>query len=173
MPDRRTRRGKRDLALLQLLGSAGSAPRRGRRPADQRRRRTPTVEHPRLRAAIGHSTSWWVTVRYGKRGRTRVIPLDQDALSAITARVKVRPVAATEQLLLSLPRTGQPPRALSTRDIARIVARHAANAGLPGDRRSPHVYADLWVMPTRRGDFYRALALLPMSSISRVALRTA
>lgn len=46
--------------------------------------------------------------------------------------------AATEHLLLSLPRTGQPPRALSTRDIARIVGRYAAAAGLPEDRRSPH-----------------------------------
>ena len=139
MPDRRTRQGKRDLALLQLLGSAGL----GRAEAagllitdvDERRR----AGDPRLRQAIAHSTSWWVTVRYGKRGRTRAIPLDEDALSAITAWVKVRPVAASEQLLLSLPRTGHPPRALTTRDIARIVARHAANAGLPEDRRSPHV----------------------------------
>src|SRR5450755_960250 len=102
---------------------------------DERRR----SGDPRLRQAIARSTSWWVTVRYGKRGRTRAIPLDEDTLSAITAWVKIRPVAATEHLLLSLPRTGQPPRALSTRDIAGIIARHAANAGLPEDRRSPHV----------------------------------
>jgi site-specific recombinase XerD len=139
MPDRRTRQGKRDLALLQLLGSAGL--RRAEvaglliTDVDERRR----AGDPRLRQAIAHSTSWRVTVRYGKRGRTRAIPLNEDALSAITAWVKVRPVAAGEQLLLSLPRTGQPPRALTTRDIARIVARHAANAGLPEDRRSPCV----------------------------------
>lgn len=42
-------------------------------------------------------------------------------------------------MLLSLPRTGQQPRALSTRDIARIVGRHAEAAGLPEDRRTPHV----------------------------------
>ena len=42
-------------------------------------------------------------------------------------------------MLLSLPRTGQPPRALSTRDVARIVARYAEAAGLPEDRRTPHV----------------------------------
>ena len=42
-------------------------------------------------------------------------------------------------MLLSLPRTGQPPRALSTHDIARIVSRYAAAAGLPEDRRTPHV----------------------------------
>jgi integrase len=53
--------------------------------------------------------------------------------------VKVRPTAATDRLLLSLPRTGQPPRPLGTRDIARIVERYAAAAGLPDDRRSRHV----------------------------------
>jgi integrase/recombinase XerD len=63
MPDRRTRQGKRDLALLQLLGSAGL--RRGEAAGllitdvDERRR----AGDPRLRQAIAHSTSWWVTVR--------------------------------------------------------------------------------------------------------------
>jgi site-specific recombinase XerD len=66
------------------------------------------------------------------------VPLDDDALEAIIAWVKSRPTAATEHLLLSLPRTGQP-RPLSTRDITRIVARHAEAADLPEDRRSPHV----------------------------------
>jgi site-specific recombinase XerD len=139
MPDRRSRQGKRDLALLHLLGSAGL--RRAEASAvlvgdvDERRRSS----DPRLRQAIKGSTSWWVTVRYGKRGRTRAIPLDEDTLAAITAWMKVRPTAATDHLLLSLPRTGQPPRPLGTRDIARIVERYATAAGLPEDRRSPHV----------------------------------
>jgi integrase/recombinase XerD len=77
-------------------------------------------------------------VRNGKRGSTRAVPLDEDALAAIVAWIKSRPTAATEHPLLSLPRSG-PPRPLSTRDIARIVARHAAAADLPDDRRSPHV----------------------------------
>jgi hypothetical protein len=51
--------------------------------------------------------------------------------------VKARPTAATDHLLLSLPRTGKPPRPLGTRDIARIVERYATAAGLPEDRRSP------------------------------------
>ncbi len=79
--------------LLHLLGSAGV--RRAQAAnllitdVDERRR----AGDPRLRAAIAHSTSWWVTVRYGKRGGTRAIPLDEDTLSAITAWVKVRPAA--------------------------------------------------------------------------------
>jgi site-specific recombinase XerD len=139
MPDRRSRQGKRDLALLHLLGSAGL--RRAEASAvlvgdvDERRRSS----DPRLRQAIKGSTSWWVTVRYGKRARTRAIPLDEDTLAAITAWVKVRPTAATDHLLLSLPRTGQPPRPLGIRDVGRIVERYATAAGLPEDRRSPHV----------------------------------
>ena len=121
MPDRRTRHGKRDLALLHLLGSAGlrrvEAANLHLGDVDERRR----ASDPRLRQAIKDSTSWWVTVRYGKRGRTRAIPLDDDALEAILAWVKSRPAGATEHLLLSLPRTGQP-GPLSTRDLARIVA---------------------------------------------------
>jgi site-specific recombinase XerD len=138
MPDRRTRQGKRDLALLHLLGSAGLRRSEAARllvtDVDERRRAT----DPRLRQAIKGSTAWWAIVRYGKRGRSRAIPLDEDALAAIVAWIKSRPTAATEHLLLSLPRSA-PSRPLSTRDIARIVARHATAADLPDDRRSPHV----------------------------------
>jgi integrase len=88
----------------------------------------------RLRHALKSSTSWWVSVRYAKRGRTRVVPLDDDALEAIIAWVKSRPPAATEHLLLSMPRAGAP-GPLGARDIARIVARHAEAADLPEDRR--------------------------------------
>jgi len=139
MPDRRSTRGKRDLALLHLLGSVGL--RRSEACAltlsdvDERQR----TGDRKLREAIAHSTSWWVTVRYAKRGRTRQVPIDADALEAIVAWVKARPVATGEQLLLSLPRTGRAPGPLTTRDVARIVAGYAAAAGLPEDRRSPHV----------------------------------
>ena len=155
MPDRRTRHGKRDLALLHLLGSAGL--RRAEAAnllvgdVDERRRSS----DPRLRQAIKASTAWWVTVRYGKRGRTRAIPLDDDALEAIVAWVKSRPAASSEHLLLSLPRTGQP-GPLSTRDIARIVARHAAS-GRPARRPplaarpAPHVLHP----PRRHGSRHR------------------
>jgi site-specific recombinase XerD len=85
MPDRSTRQGKRDLALLHLLGSAGL--RRAEAAdllvgdVDERRR----SNGGRQRDAVARPTSWWVTVRYGKGGRTRQVPLDQDALDAITA----------------------------------------------------------------------------------------
>jgi integrase/recombinase XerD len=139
MPDRRTRQGKRDLALLHLLGTAGL--RRAEACAvllddvDERHR----AGDGRLRKAIPHSTSWWVTVTYGKRGRRRGVPLEDQALDAIGAWVKGRPVCAHEQLLVSLPRTGRDPQPLSVRDVTRIVARYGEAAGLPENRRSPHV----------------------------------
>ncbi len=150
MPDRRTRQGKRDLALMHLLGTAGL--RRAEACAvlldavDERHR----AGDGRLRKAIPHSTSWWVTVTYGKRGRRRGVPLEDQALDSIAAWVKARPVCAHEQLLVSLPRTGRDPQPLSVRDVTRIVARYGEAAGLPEDRRSPHVYADSLVMPMCR-----------------------
>ena len=67
MPDRRTRQGKRDLALLHLLGSVGL--RRAEAAnlliadVDERRR----ASDPRLRQAIARSTSWWVQSRARRR----------------------------------------------------------------------------------------------------------
>jgi site-specific recombinase XerD len=58
IPDRRTRQGKRDLALLHLLGSAGLRRAEAARllitDVDERRRAT----DPRLRQAIKGSTAW-------------------------------------------------------------------------------------------------------------------
>lgn len=139
MPDQRTRHGKRDLAILQLLAHAGL--RRSELCAlgiddiDERRRATDGA----LRRAVNDSTAWWATVRYAKRGRTRQIPLPQPALDAIAAWVRLRPSTEYDLLFCSLPRTGRAPGPLSTRDVARTVACHAAAAGLPEDRRSPHV----------------------------------
>lgn len=139
MPDARTRQGKRDLAILQLLAGAGL--RRSElcslelRDVDERRR----AGDGAVRRAVSESTAWWVTVRYAKRGSTRQIPLPRPTLDAIAAWVKARPTTGHELLFCSLPRTGRPPGKLSTRDVARTVARHAHAAGLPDDRRSPHV----------------------------------
>ena len=139
MPDLRTTAGKRDLALLHLLGTTGL--RRAEAAAvliadvDEH----PRADDPRLRRAIARSTPWWVTVRRGKRGRRRRVPLEHAALDALTAWVRARPTCAHDELLVSLPRTGQAPRPLTVRDITRIVTRYATAAGLPEDRRSPHV----------------------------------
>lgn len=139
MPDLRTTAGKRDHALIHLLGTAGL--RRAEAcslllgDVDERAR----DGDPRLRRAIKGSTAWWVTVRYGKRGRRRHIPLEQGALDAITNWVRARPTCAHDELLVSLPRNGQPSQPMTVRDVTRIVTRYGTLADLPEDRRSPHV----------------------------------
>ena len=47
--------------------------------------------------------SRWITVRYGKRGRRRHIPLEQDALDAITTWVRARPTCGLDELLVPSP----------------------------------------------------------------------
>jgi integrase/recombinase XerD len=80
-----------------------------------------------------------VTVQRGKRGRARAVPLAEDALDALVAWVKVRAACASDRPLASLPRTKRPPAELDPREIGRIVERYATAAGLPEDRRTPHV----------------------------------
>ncbi len=112
------------------LADVGSEPR-----VDERRH----ANDGRLRHAIPNSTSWWVTVRYGKRGRRLAVPLQHDALDALAAWLKAGPICAHEQLLVSLPRTGRDPQPLTVGDVSRIVTRYAKLAVLPEDRRSPHM----------------------------------
>jgi site-specific recombinase XerD len=81
----------------------------------------------------------WVTVQYGKRGRRRSVPPEEDALDALTVWVQSRPTCAHEELHISLPRTGQAPGPLTVRDVTRIVNRYAELADLPEDRRPPYV----------------------------------
>jgi site-specific recombinase XerD len=82
MPDRRTRAGRRDLALLHLLGDAGL--RRSELCAlayddvDERRR----GRDRRHRLAVEDSTAYVLRVRSGKRGRARMVPLSRAALAA-------------------------------------------------------------------------------------------
>jgi len=106
MPDRRTTQGKRDLALLHLLGTTGLRRAEAAAVTVNDVDEHPRSDDPRLRQAICDSTAWWVTVTYGKRGSTRRVPLERDALNALIAWVRVRPTCAHDELLVSLPRRG-------------------------------------------------------------------
>ena len=92
MSDQRTSAAKRDLALLHVLGTAGLRRAEACAPliADITRRRR--AADGRLRRAIPYSTSWWVTIGYGKRGRHRAVPVGHDVLHAIAAWIEARPV---------------------------------------------------------------------------------
>jgi len=165
VPDRRTRQGKRDLALLHLLGSAGL--RRSAAAAlelgdgDERLR----AADPRLRHAIKGSMSWWVIVRYAKRGRTRVVPLDDDALEAIVSWVKSRPPAATEYLLLSMSRGGAPG------PLARATS-HGSSADTPRRPTCPTTAAPRTCCATRSARISPTGARTPPSSASSPATPT-
>lgn len=99
MPERRTRRGRRDLAIMLLLGQAGlrRAEVYGLRYGDlDELRRHPD---PRRRAALAaraaEQTAWVVHVRHPKRGRARAVDLTAAAVEALRAWTQSRPEAAS------------------------------------------------------------------------------
>jgi len=142
MPDRRTRRGRRDLAIMVLLGQAGlrraevcvlrySDLEELRRHPDQRRR---AAVAPR----VAEQTAWIVHVRHPKRGRARAVDLTAEAVEALRGWTQSRPEAATDHVFVSLARN-RPPEPLVPRALNKLVAAYAERAGLPEDRRTPHV----------------------------------
>jgi len=142
MPDRRTRRGRRDLAIMLLLGQAGL--RRAEvcalRYCDlEELRRHPD---PRRRAAVAprvaEQTDWIVHVRHPKRGRARAVDLTAEAVEALRVWTQSRPETATDDVFVSLARN-RPPEPLVPRALNKLVAAYAERAGLPEDRRTPHV----------------------------------
>jgi integrase len=97
---------------------------------------------PRRRAAVAsraaEETGWVVHVRHAKRGRARAVDLTAAAVEALRAWTQNRPEAATDHLFLSLARN-RPPGPLAPRALNKLVDAYAEQAGLPEDRRTPHV----------------------------------
>ena len=142
MPDRRARRGRRDLAIMLLLGQAGL--RRSEvcalRYEDlEELRRHPD---PRRRAAVAPrvaaQSAWVVHLRHPKRGRARAVDLTAAAVEALRAWTQSRPEAASDHFFVSLARN-RPPEPLVPRALNKLVGAYAERAGLPEDRRTPHV----------------------------------
>jgi integrase/recombinase XerC len=136
VPDRRTFAGKRDYALLRVLGDCGlrSAELRGLRARDVRRPRS-NARHHRL------------FVR-GKGGREREVPVPHAVQEALDAWLKVHPLARGVGLLdehplfVRLGRHGQEePLALSAVGVHRLVRRSCAAAGVPERLAHPHPHA--------------------------------
>ncbi|MGO9901254.1 MAG: tyrosine-type recombinase/integrase [Solirubrobacteraceae bacterium] len=139
VPDRRTLSGKRDYALLRVLGDCGlrSAELRGLRAQDLRRPRS-NARHYRL------------FVR-GKGGREREVPVPEAVEHAIDARVKVHPLARGIALRDEHPlfvRIGrhahEDPVALSAEAVYRIVRRSCIAAGVPDRLAHPHALRAYW-----------------------------
>ena len=139
VPDRRTLAGKRDYALLRVLGDCGlrSAELRGLCARDLRRPRS-NARHHRL------------FVR-GKGGREREVPVPQAVQEALEAWLKVHPLARGVALLdehslfVRLGRHGhEQPLPLSAVAVHRLVRRSCAAVGVPERLAHPHALRAYW-----------------------------
>jgi site-specific recombinase XerD len=66
-----------------------------------------------------------LTVRSGKGGKFRILPLNVDARQAITAYLKVRPTVSADQLFI-----GQRGQGISSRAVELLVTKYGRLAGL-------------------------------------------
>ena len=139
VPDRRTIAGKRDYALLRVLGDCGlrSAELRGLRARDLRRPRA-NARHHRL------------YVR-GKGGREREVPVPEAVQHALEAWTAVHPLARgvglldEQPLFVRLGRHGdEEPLPLSAVAVHRLVRRHCHAAGVPERLAHPHALRAYW-----------------------------
>jgi integrase len=139
VPDRRTIAGKRDYALLRVLGDCGlrSAELRGLRARDLRRPRA-NARHHRL------------YVR-GKGGREREVPVPEAVQKAIESWTAVHPLARGVGLLdeqplsVRLGRHGdEEPLPLSAVAVHRLVRRSCVVAGVPERLAHPHALRAYW-----------------------------
>jgi integrase len=139
VPDRRTIAGKRDYALLRMLGDCGlrSAELRGLRARDLRRPRS-NARHHRL------------YVR-GKGGREREVPVPEAVEEALECWLKVHPLARgiglrdEQPLFVRLGRHGdEQPLSLSAVAVHRLVRRSCRAAGVPERLAHPHALRADW-----------------------------
>ncbi len=139
VPDPRTLAGKRDYALLRVLGDCGlrSAELRSLRARDLRRPRS-NARHYRL------------FVR-GKGGREREVPVPLAVQEALEAWLKVHPLARgialldEDPLFVRIGRHGhEAPLALSAVGVHRLVRRSCHAAGVPDRLAHPHALRAYW-----------------------------
>src|SRR4051812_6308266 len=140
VPDRRSARGKRDYALLRVLGDCGlrSAELRGLVAQDLRRPRA-NARHLRL------------FVR-GKGGSEREVPAPEATRAALEAWLAVHPLARGRELRDEQPlfvRLGrvagaQPPAPLSGQAVHKLVRACALAAGVPQRLAHPHALRTYW-----------------------------
>jgi integrase len=139
VPDRRTIAGKRDYALLRVLGDCGlrSAELRGLRARDLRRPRA-NARHHRLYV-------------HGKGGREREVPVPDAVQQALDAWLAVHPLARgvglldDQPLFVRLGRYGdQEPLPLSAVAVHRLVRRSCQAAGVPERLAHPHTLRAYW-----------------------------
>ena len=139
VPDRRSMAGKRDYALLRVLGDCGL------RSAELRSLRARDLRRPRSNAR-----HYRIFVR-GKGGREREVPVPKAVQQALEAWMKVHPLARgvalcdEDPLFVRLGRHAhEDPVALSAEAVYRLVSRHASAAGIPSRLAHPHAVRAYW-----------------------------
>jgi len=140
VPDRRSQTGKRDAALLRVLGDCGlrSAELRGLTAGDLRRPRS-NARHYRL------------FVR-GKGGVEREVDIPAETQAALEAWLAVHPLTRGRGLRddelvfvrLGRHRGTQQPEGLSAQAVYKTVNRAAARAGVPERLCHPHALRSYW-----------------------------
>jgi len=140
-PDLRTALGRRDRAMLRIAGDAGL-----RRSELVRLTLEDIVEArqpQRLRDAVAErpadTTSYVVVVRDAKGASSGTVPLSRPAWRDLTAWMTHRPAGPTTALFVTLSSNAEAPLALTAKAFERLMAKHAAAAGLPKELSSPHV----------------------------------
>ena len=132
-PDRRTLVGKRDHALLRLMGDCGL------RNAELRALTVRAIRRPRA-----NSTHHHLFVR-GKGDVEREIPIPADTYSALEVWLRAHPGRAAgglrdvDVIFIGLARARDTePAAISQQGLAKLVRRYAAVAGVPDRLAHPH-----------------------------------
>ncbi|MBC8142141.1 MAG: tyrosine-type recombinase/integrase [Armatimonadetes bacterium] len=119
-PDKTTLRGRRDAAFLELLYATGLR----------------VGEACALRVGDVDTAAAIVTVRSGKGGKDRRVPIGQPALSALRSyRADFENVLPGDPLFAS--RSGTAKKAVRRETMFRAIVAHALTAGLP-EPPSPH-----------------------------------
>jgi len=132
-PDKRTLVGKRDHALLRVLGDCGL------RNAELRSLTARSIRRPRANSAHYH-----LFVR-GKGDVDREIPIPAATYAALETWLRAHPqrvgggLREDDVLFVSLARASNSvPGAISQQGLAKLVRRHATVAGVPDRLAHPH-----------------------------------
>ena len=133
-PDLRTKKGKRDMAMLSMTYETGV------RISELCSLKTTSMREHMFPHKKSTRPS---TVVDGKGGKSRAIPLSKKALSDLNMWLNVRPEVDNEYLFINLS-TGEP---MTTFGFRALFMKYARMAGLDVDRRkiSPHTFRHSFV----------------------------
>lgn len=145
LPKLNARRGRRDHAILRVLGECGLRRSELVELTYNDLEPAPRLQDPELRRAmaraLGCTTIYLLRIRDAKTpDGARTVPLSPAAYSALEACTRHRPAQAiSDHFFLSLPK--QPdlkPSQLTSRSIGNIVGRLMTLGGIDDDRRGAH-----------------------------------